>query len=103
MKLARTSALILLLGFGPVGCDGSDTPEVPSDLELENLLRTSLAEEFAPGREIVVSHVELPPDTTMRWHWHPGEEFHYYLEGEVRIEIEGEPVRYFEEGGAAEQ
>lgn len=35
--------------------------------------------------------VEFPPDTALGWHWHPGEEFHYYLEGEVEIQIEGQP------------
>ena len=31
--------------------------------------------------------------TTLERHWHPGEEFHYYLEGEVEIAIDGhEPI-----------
>jgi len=49
-----------------------------------------LDDEFTPGREVVVSYVEIPPNTTMDRHWHPGEEFHYYLEGEVEIAIDGE-------------
>jgi quercetin dioxygenase-like cupin family protein len=57
---------------------------------LENLLQQALAEEFTPGREIVISFVEIPPNTTMDRHWHPGEEFHYYLEGEAEISIDGE-------------
>lgn len=91
MRIANTSALLALLVVGILGCDASDTSEMPSELQLENLLQTSLAEEFTPGREVVVSHVKIPPNTTMDRHWHPGEEFHYYLAGEVEIEIDGEP------------
>ncbi len=31
--------------------------------------------------EVVVSYVEIPPNTTLPKHWHPGEEFVYVLEG----------------------
>lgn len=100
MRFAKTSALIILLSVGLVACGDTSRPSSddtsrpsspPTDLKLENLLQAPLADEFTPGREIVVSYVEIPPDTTMKRHWHPGEEFHYYLEGEVEIAIDGEP------------
>ena len=53
-------------------------------------MQRPLADEFTPGREVIVSYVEIPPNITMDRHWHPGEEFHYYLEGEVEIVIDGE-------------
>ena len=66
---------------------------VPLQSVATDLLRQRLADEFAPGREVIVSLVEIPPHTTLERHFHPGEEFHYYLEGEVEIAIEGEPSR----------
>ena len=37
--------------------------------------------ELVEGMEVVVSHVEIPPNTTLPKHWHPGEEFVYILKG----------------------
>jgi quercetin dioxygenase-like cupin family protein len=91
MRNARASILIVFLCFSLVGCSTADTSGPPTELRLENLLQQSLAEEFTPGREIVVSYVEIPPNMTMDRHWHPGEEFHYYLEGEAEVSIDGEP------------
>lgn len=91
MRVATISVLIMVLSLGPVGSTTAEPPTPPTELKLENLLQTPLAEEFTPGREVIVSYVEIPPNTTMDRHWHPGEEFHYYLEGEVEIVIEGEP------------
>jgi quercetin dioxygenase-like cupin family protein len=60
--------------------------------QVRNLLTTALAQEFTPGREVLVDLVEIPPNTALERHWHPGEEFHYYLEGDARIEVEGQPA-----------
>ena len=90
MRTAQAYILIICLSVGLVGYSTADTSSPPTELKLENLLRQSLADEFTPGREIVVSYVEIPPNFTMDRHWHPGEEFHYYLEGEVEIAIDGE-------------
>jgi len=90
MRPAQVSILIICLSVGLVGYGTGHTSDPPTELKLENLLRQSLADEFTPGREIVVSLVEIPPNMTMDRHWHPGEEFHYYLEGEVEIVIDGE-------------
>ena len=90
MSIAKASILIIFLSVGFVGYSTAHTSSPPTELKLENLLQQSLADEFTPGREVVVSYVEIPPNTTMDRHWHPGEEFHYYLEGEVEIAIDGE-------------
>ena len=90
MRPAQVSILIICLSVGLVGYSTGHTSGPPTELKLENLLQQPLADEFAPGREVVVSLVEIPPHTTMDRHWHPGEEFHYYLEGEVEIAIDGE-------------
>lgn len=54
-----------------------------------NLLHDSLSENFAPGREVLVDLVDIPPNSQLDRHWHPGEEFHYYLAGDPEITIEG--------------
>ena len=84
----KLSLLLLLVVHGLAGCS---TPSAPTELKLENLLQQALSDEFTPDREVVVSYVEIPPNMTMDRHWHPGEEFHYYLEGEVEIVIDGRP------------
>ena len=32
-----------------------------------------------------MSHVTIPPNTSLPKHWHPGEEFAYVLEGSVTL------------------
>ena len=90
MSIAKASILIIFLSVGLVGCSTAHEATPPTELKLENLLQQSLADECTPGREVVVRYVEIPPNTAMDRHWHPGEEFHYYLEGEVEIAIDGE-------------
>lgn len=58
--------------------------------KVTNLLHEPLSEQFAPGREVLVDLVEIPPNAQLDRHWHPGEEFHYYLEGDPEITLEGE-------------
>lgn len=56
---------------------------------VKTLMHTQLADEFTPGREVLVDMVEIPPNASLERHWHPGEEFHYYLDGEVEIQLDG--------------
>jgi quercetin dioxygenase-like cupin family protein len=59
--------------------------------KVTNLFTAPLATAFTPGREVLIDVVEIPPNQKLDWHWHPGEEFHYYLEGEPVIELEDAP------------
>lgn len=63
----------------------------PSGSKVTNLLTDALSAEFTPDREVLIDLVEIPPNQKLDWHWHPGEEFHYYLEGDPVIEREGAP------------
>lgn len=65
--------------------------EAKAEPRMDNLLQQALAQELAPEREVIVTLVEIPPNTTLERHWHPGEEFHYYLDGKVEIAIDGGP------------
>lgn len=61
--------------------------------KVQTLMRRELAKEFTPGREVLVDLLDVPPHTTLERHWHPGEEFHYCLEGQIELLIDGaEPV-----------
>jgi len=91
MRNLPAAGLALLIGLATVGCTTSATSSPPTALQMQNLLETSLADELAPGREVIISVVEIPPYTTMERHWHPGEEFQYYLEGDAEVTVEGEP------------
>jgi quercetin dioxygenase-like cupin family protein len=48
-------------------------------LKIDNIMTSQL--ELVEGTEVVVSHIEIPADTTLPKHWHPGEEFAYVLGG----------------------
>lgn len=48
-------------------------------IKIENLLRESL--ELAENIEVIMSYVEVPDSTTLPFHYHPGEEFAYIIEG----------------------
>ena len=60
--------------------------------KVTNLLQDPLSETFAPRREVLVDLVEIPPNSQLDRHWHPGEEFHYYLEGDPEITVDGKGV-----------
>jgi quercetin dioxygenase-like cupin family protein len=89
MVKMRASLLVAsLLGLG-VGVVLTRASEQAKEMKTETLLRQTLAKEFTPDREILVDIVEIPPNTTVPRHTHPGEEFHYYMEGEMEIHIDG--------------
>ena len=48
------------------------------------------ADVSAPGREAVVTRVELAAGATSGRHTHPGEEISYVIDGEVEITIDGQ-------------
>lgn len=73
-----------------VGVAWAGEPIPSGDLAVVTLMKRALERDFTPDREVLVDLVEIPPNTTLDRHWHPGEEFHYYLEGEVEIAIDGE-------------
>jgi quercetin dioxygenase-like cupin family protein len=58
-----------------------------SQIQFNNLMEEALV--GAPGTEVVLSHVVLPPRFTLPKHWHPGEEFAYILQGSVTLWQEG--------------
>lgn len=91
MKAALTFTSIAIFGLGLLAGGALEASRSAEKPKLTTLLQTPLAEEFTPGREVLVDLVEVPPNASLERHWHPGEEFHYYLEGDGTIELDGEP------------
>lgn len=90
MFRSRWSLPIVALGGVLLGIVLTRASEPFAKAKVQNLLREPLAEEFTPDREVLIDLVEMPPHTTLERHWHPGEEFHYYLEGEVELAMDSE-------------
>ena len=63
-------------------------PSAAPSVQAENLLREPIL--GAEGKEIIVSRVSFPPHTELPWHWHPGEEFFYVIEGSVTLKRRGQ-------------
>jgi quercetin dioxygenase-like cupin family protein len=92
-RAAGVLAAIVLLAGAAVPTRADDTKPLP---KLENLLKTELV--GAPGTEVIVSRVEIPANTSLPKHWHPGEEFAYVLEGSVTLWQEGRADTVLVEG-----
>ena len=53
------------------------------------LLRQSV--EGVRTKQVIVNQVTIPPHTELPWHWHPGEEIFYVIDGEVTLAQRGKP------------
>lgn len=84
-SIARILVLVVLACLYSANGNAAEPPPVQAD----NLLRKSIA--GVEGKEIIISRVSLPPHTELPWHWHPGEEFFYVIEGSVTLKRRGEP------------
>ena len=84
-SIARILVLVVLACLYSANGNAAEPPPVQAD----NLLRESIA--GVEGKEIIISRVSLPPHTELPWHWHPGEEFFYVIEGSVTLKRRGEP------------
>ena len=93
----RILLLVALVGLYPtVGY--AEEPSQNVSVQAGNLLRESIA--GVEGKEVIVSRVSFPPHPELPWHWHPGEEFFYVIEGSVTLKQRGEPDVTAAQGGA---
>jgi len=53
-----------------------------------------------PGKHVVQARVELEPGAVVGRHTHPGEEISVILEGELTLEVDGQPARVVKAGEA---
>ena len=84
----RNWVFVALLGLYSTAGQAAE-PSQSASVQADNLLRESIA--GVEGKEIIVSRVSFPPHTELPWHWHPGEEFFYVIEGSVTLKRRGEP------------
>ncbi len=75
---------------------GDDSPQ---NLHVTRLLQSELT--GVTGREVAVAHVTVLPNATLPWHWHPGEEFAYMLEGSITLTLKDQPAVVYTKGDAA--
>jgi len=95
--ITRILVLVALMGACSTIGHAAEPQEAPT-VQAENLLRESIA--GVEGKEIIVSRVSFPPHTELPWHWHPGEEFFYVIEGSVTLKRRGQPDEANVEGDA---
>ncbi len=65
-------------------------------LKIDNIMTSPL--ESVEGMEVIVSYVEIPANTTLPKHWHPGEEFVYVLEGSEVLWQKGKSDTHLKKG-----
>ena len=61
----------------------------PPALATDNLLREAI--DGVESKEVIMSRVSFSPNIELPWHWHPGEEFFYVIEGWVTLKGRGQP------------
>ena len=94
MKTSRLWLIVAALCGTLIVFSPSRAADPAAQVNMTNLMQQAFDSAFIADREIVVSVVEAPPNAVVERHCHPGEEFHYYLEGEMTIEIDGqEPIK----------
>ena len=88
---------LVMSAFLP-GSVRADEPAAAASLVAESLLRDTI--QGVEGKEIIVSRVSFPPHTQLTWHWHPGEEVFYVIEGSVTLKRRGQPDVFSTAGDA---
>ena len=83
------------LGKQAASAVGAQAPAQPA-LEREALLREAIA--AAPGQDLSVTKLTVPPGYKSASHSHPGETFVYVLEGRILNQIGDEEPKIYEAG-----
>ena len=85
--MAQVVALAVLMGM-QCTIGHAEEPLSVTSVQSENLLRETI--DGIEGKEVIVSRVSFPPRFELPWHWHPGEEFFYVIEGSVTLKRRGQ-------------
>ena len=92
-RLVVASAIALSLGMA--GIHALKAQQAAPAVKRNVLMKQ---DSVAPGREVVMAQVELPPGGREGKHTHFAEVYAFVLEGTVNMEIEGEPTKTFHAG-----
>ena len=89
MKPLYTSMMLgTLLGLsGMTSHAESRAKDAKTETVVDTLLKRKL--EVAPGTDVIIDRVSLPPNTTLSRRWHPGEMFVYIMKGSVVVSPDG--------------
>ena len=93
--IQRTFTAFLFAGFAIAPANAEPAM---NKLNLTTLLSGDL--ERVADTEFVVSRVQIPPNTSLPKHWHPGEEFVYVVSGRMTLWQEGKDELVFVAGEA---
>ena len=98
MNVIRTIILVAILigGIVPAAAHEADDIKNLDKPKVEDLLTSTL--EGISGKEVILSRVALPPNSSLPKHWHPGEEFAYVIQGSLTVNFEGEGERTLGKG-----
>jgi len=78
-----------VLGLAGMSCHAESTvKDATTGTVVDTLLKRRL--EVAPGTDVIIDRVSLPPNTTLSRRWHPGEMFVYVMEGSVVVSPDGQ-------------
>ena len=89
MNPRSLALLAAVAAFSFVGAQGAAAHETKP--AIKSLLKTPLA--GIAGKEANVVLFDVGPGWKIDKHFHPGHVFVYMLQGAIKIEVEGEPVR----------
>ena len=92
-------ALLVLTGCVKTVTDPAQPAIVQPAIGSNEVMRETLS--AAPGHELIVADLVLPPNAVGEPHSHPWEEYLYVLGGSAILEAEGMATRTVEAGGKA--
>ena len=92
-------ALLVLTGCVKTAADPAQPTIVQPAIGSNEVMRETLS--AAPGHELIVADLLLPPNAVGEPHSHPWEEYLYVLGGSAILEVEGMATRTVEAGGRA--
>src|ERR1700687_4113546 len=98
MKSIRSKTALLwviAVGVGVVGIGALKAQQAAPAVKRTVLLRQDMT---IPGREAVMTLVELPPGASEGRHTHPAEVYVFVQEGTISLEREGKPTESFKAG-----
>jgi quercetin dioxygenase-like cupin family protein len=103
LKLAMVAiAIVLIAGTGGIQRSSAQpaktaagAPAMPAGFKRVELQKHDLS---AAGHEAITARGEFQAGAAVPRHSHPGEEFGYVLDGEVTLEIDGQPAKTLKAG-----
>ena len=94
-KTALLWAIAVGVGVGVVGIGALKAQQAAPAVKRTVLLKQDMT---IPGREAVMTLVELPPGASEGRHTHPAEVYVFVQEGTISLEREGKPTESFKAG-----